>query len=776
MALLKLHMSPAALLILTIVAVSACTPLVIDETENASVNTIVINEIMANNTHSGLDPYFKNFVDWIEIYNAGDEIIDLSDHYITDNLNNKTKWHFPPDSVVNPGAFLMIWADGLDIYDHANFKLERAGEEVAVFNSQGVLVDHVEFGEQVSDVSYGRVSDGSDEWRYLSQPSPGHPNIGPGVDDPVTAPSVLFSTEAGFHNGAISLELMIGNTVDSQSAANASAQIKYTLDGSLPGLESPTYSEPLLIQSTTVVRARVFADLVLPGPVTTRTYLIDENTSLPVVSLATDPGYFFDEDTGIYVKGRDWLPDPPYYGANFHEDWERPVNFEFFENNGVAALNMYTGIKIYGGDSVGNEQKSLAIYARDKYGEVAISYPFFGDRELSRYRRLVLRNSGQDWASTMLRDGYMQSLIAGQMDIDYQSYRPAIVFLNGQYWGIHNLREKMDDDYIESHYGLTGEQTDFLYHYGGEILVSWGDKSHYDALLAYMDTHDMSLSESYEYVNARMDLDEYLNYVIAQMFWVNTAWPSENTKLWRPKTEDGRWRWLLYDTDFGFGLYHSYHKDMIEHCTATDGPEWPNPPWSTFLFRKLLENPVFRDEFIQRFAGHLNTTFSTERTTAFIDLISGAIRQEMARDITKWGGIMDEMLMISFPASLAQWEVNIDVMRQFALRRPEYARLHLETFFGLSGSVRLSFNNAHLSGGTIFVNGVKIPTGDFSGRWFKDVPVRIQAFANKGYRFAGWNGLPVRIEAGTTQTYTSAISVRFEQDSEIQAVFVPMTK
>lgn len=745
------------LIILMIVLVS-CTPIVIDETENASVGTVFINEIMAANTYSGIDSYFNNYCDWIELYNAGDRVIDLSSHFLTDNFNNPQKWQIPDGTVIGPGEYLVFWADGEDIYDHTNFKLSREGEEVGLFNSVGATVDYVIFGPQEPDVSFGRKPDGSGGFFYFSQPTLLAANTATGIKEKRFAPVTRASIPGGFYNGAQVVELM---------SDSPSALFRYTLDGTIPNEDSTLYTGPIPMETTTVLQARSFESNALQGPVLTQTYFIDETITLPVVSIVTDPVNFFDETIGIYIKGPGALPEAPYYGANFWHEWERAINIEYFTPGSTALLNVRTGVKIYGGDSKGNAQKSLALYARNKYGSPIFDNKFFDSREGVSYKRLGLRNSGQDWASTLFRDALHQTLVKDRMDLDLQSYTPAVLFLNGSYWGIHNIREKIDEEYIEANYNLLPDGIDFLYHFDGKIRASRGSNEHYDALMEFMKTNDMSLPENYQYIKTQMDVDQYMNYQIIQHYIANVAWLAENTKLWRPRTGTGRWRWILFDTDFGFGIYTSYHKDMMKHCTAENGPNWPNPPWSTFLFRKMVENPQFNAEFIQRFAAHLDTSFAAERVLQLIEEIKTRIEGEMPRTMEKWGGTLDEMMNLYFPSTLAQWESSIDVMRKFAERRPIYVRQHLNDFYGLDGTVQLTVNIVIPEGGQVLINGVEINAASFKGDFFKGIPLQMEAIANPGFRFVQWSGpTGLNREQGSTEvtlTGDSVITVIFTQ-------------
>lgn len=714
-----------------VIVLASCTPIVLDETENASVGAVFINEIIAANTHSGADTYYNNYSDWIELYNASDRVIDLSFHYLTDNFNRPQKWEIPQGTVIGPGEYLAFYADGDDIYDHTNFKLSQEGEEVALFNSVGMKVDAVEFGPLAADVSYGRQPDGGKDFYYFSRPTLTAPNTFTGAREFTFAPVTRPSIPGGSYNGPQAIEL----TTDTPSD-----RIRFTLDGSIPNEDSTLYTAPLQLESTAVLRVRAFKDGALPGPVLTHSYFIDENISLPVVSISTDPANLWDDDIGIYTKGPNAYPDPPYYEANFWEDWERVINLEYFPPGGTAALNITIGVQIFGGDSKAYDQKSLALFPRDKYGGPVFDYKFFDNKDVTAFKRLVLRTSGQDWAETLFRDAMHHTLVEGRMDIDLQAYTPALLFLNGECWGIQNIREKIDEEYIETNYGFPQDQIDYLYHDNGDVQVKRGDRVHYDAMLAFIETNDMTLPENYEYIKTRMDVGEFLNYNITQLYFVNTDWPGVNVKFWRPRTPEGKWRWILFDTDFGSGLYNTYRHDMMIHITNSIGDAWPNPAWSTFLFRKLLENPEFRDEFIQRFAAHMDTTFSRERVLQMIETMKSRIQPEVHRSHAKWGGSFAAAMKFYFPSTLAEWEAKIDVVREFAINRPIRARQHLSDYFGLDGTFQLTVNVHAPEGGKVTVNGVELPAGHFKGQFFRGVPLRLAAKANPGYRFVQWSG------------------------------------
>ncbi len=243
-------------------------------------------------------------------------------------------------------------------------------------------------------------------------------------------------------------------------------------------------------------------------------------------------------------------------------------------------------------------QKSVRIFARKEYGDEFINYKIFPEKEIRKFSSLVLRNGGYpEFRSTMFRDGFMQTLISEEMDLETQAYRPCIVYVNGEYWGIFNIREKQNEEYLKENNGIDPNNLDIL---ENNMNVVEGDKSHYEHMLDFIRSNDLSIQSNYDSLKQWMDIDNYLNYQIAQIYFANNDWPANNIKYWRPKTDDGKWRWMLFDVDGGFGLNANYDFNSIEYATAEDSKLWNNSPWSTFLFRNLLKNNEFADEFFTK--------------------------------------------------------------------------------------------------------------------------------------------------------------------------------
>jgi hypothetical protein len=597
---------------------------------------------------------------------------------------------------------------------HTNFKLSSEGEKIILTNPQGTITDGIIVPPLPTDISYGRQPDGSSTWFYFSQTTPGESNITPGMDGFAGEPR--FSLDGGLYPNPVNV------TIAPSSDGNV---IRYTLDGSDPIENSAIYSTPISINSSKVLKAREFNTDMLPGNMVTNTYLINFSTNLPVISVSTNPGNFFDIDYGIYVLGRNAESASPNYGANFWEDWERPVHIELFDNDG-GKFKTDAGVKIYGGWTRSFAQKSLAVHMRQVYGSNTLNYKLFPDLPYTEYKSFVLRNSGNDWEYTLLRDALTASLVTST-GLDKQAYRPVIVFLNGQYWGIHDLREKLNESFLSAHYNVNKDSIDLLQDLG---LVLSGSNNDYMALYNFISSNNMSVQANYEYVKSQIDINNFINYYVSQIYCANRDWPGNNLKYWK-KSGSGKWRWILFDTDFGFGLYNSqgYTHNTLDFATATNGPDWPNPPWSTLMLRRLLLNVSFKNDFINRFADFSNTIFKAQNVTERISQLKSAIEPEIQRHSARWGKF-----------NLSSWSSNIQVLNNFANQRLSYARSHFLGKFSLPGvkNVNLFINDT--AKGSIKLNSLTITSPSWSGFYFINIPISITAEPKRGYKFVKWLG------------------------------------
>jgi hypothetical protein len=638
---------------------------------------------------------------------------------------------------------------GLPLFDpplDAGFRI-KAGETLVLSDPSSAVLDSAAVPELPASASTGRFPDGGDAWRWMSSPSPGTSNHPPFVEG-ITPPPV-FDVPAGYHSAGVVVTVRPGAPGDS---------VRFTTDGSEPGENAPARPLRMRLESTGVIRARAFRPGFLPSPVVTRTFLIGEPRPLPVVSLTTDPRNLWDFETGIYVMGPNASPGNPYFGANFWQDWEKPGHAECFETDGSAAFSLDAGIAIYGAWSRAFDQKSMALYFRGGTGDGGIDYRVFPDLPIRRFETLLLRNSGNDWQQTLFRDGLMQTLVRNRTAIDALAYRPAVLMLNGEYWGILNLREKPDAHFLAGHHGVDPDGLDLLAFDGNtQISVIEGSAAAWDEMTRALASMDMSTGVAFAFARDRIDLDNFMDYMAAEITFDNTDWPGNNVKFWRSRTSGAKWRWILYDTDFGFGLYDGdgVHHNTLAFALDPSGSSWPNPPASTFLLRRLVGNPVFRNRFINRMADHLNSTFEANRVRSVIDSLASAIAPEIPAHQARW------------PNSAQNWESQVDRLRDFAERRVPAVRTHVIAQFGLSGTVRITVDASDRTAGAVAVNSVETAAFPWTGTYFRRVPVEITARPRPGTRFAGWSvpGLGDSTTAVFDCSGDLSVTARFERDT-----------
>lgn len=493
----------------------------------------------------------------------------------------------------------------------------------------------------------------------LPQPTPGkekHTNV-------FTAPP-YFSLPGGFYEEAIALEIMVDHP---------EAEIRYTLDGSPPSALSPRYSDPIIINRTTLVRAAVYQDNHLSHSPTTQTYFIGAEHALPVISLAVSPNEFEHPTYGIYSNGPNASQTYPYIGANFWEDVEIPAHFEFYEYNNRLGFRMNVGLKIFGGWTRAYAQKSLAIYARNRYEYEEMTYPFLDNKNNIHFKHLVLRTSGQDVFRTKFKDIMITRLIQEDTDLDFQGYRQAVLYINGSYWGIYNIREKINRYFIHYNRGIDLDSFDLI---EGNGIVKAGDDNLYQEMMDYIRNNDLRQEEHYAFIESIVDIDNFMDYHILQMYIGNID--IGNVRLWREKHDGGKWRWILYDTDLGFGdIQHDTVWFYINPAGAGHENRLNNQ-----LLRGLLSNADFRDQFVKRFAYHLQYTFAPERVFSIIDALAGNIASEIPNNLERW----------SRPTSMNQWRSEVQVLKDFAVNRPRYVIRHLSRHLSLTQEEKALFS------------------------------------------------------------------------------------
>jgi len=679
-----------------------------------------INEILASNVTATPEiADFTDFGDWIELYNGGASPVDLSGYHLSDNLDQPFRWCIPSGTTIPAGGHLIFWADGYDSQPgltltrdfwpntafvtrsyHTSFKLSADGEAVGLFSPGGSRIDAVTFGRQQGDLSYGRYPDGGATWGYFGEPTAARPNRMPQlVQNLHRSPAVTVSpAEPLFVTGPVTVTL---------SSAPGVAAIRYTLDSSQPHTDSLLYSNAFTVATTTVVRARAFADALHPGPVVTRTFLVDQRKpDLPVMSVVVDPLLFYDNVTGIF--------------KNSLKEREIPAAFQFCTTPTSTAFQFDAGLRIFSYNTFLNAQKPFTIYLDGKYGTDELAYQLFPEKPIGVFDRFVLRNGNDDWNDAYFRDGLCVKIMEGRIVNALQGYQPTASYLNGSYYGLINIREKLDEMFVVKNEGFPLENVDFYEMDGvdanADPLLNSGTDAGWLALTGFLATHNLSLQANYDYVRSQVDIENLMDYVIANSFVNDTAW-AHNRKWWRDRSPNGRWRWGFLDLDRA--LLGGRENDNRIADMAVNLP----------VFRELLNNPTFRETFAQRYAAHLSSTFSPDRVIPIIDREAARLRNEMPYYIARYaaqGGI----------ASMTAWEAELEEIRTFVRRRPAVALRQLAELLGSGTTAQINVQTAN-DGGQVLANCVPLQTASTSAL-LAGVPVQFTARPAIGQSFAYW--------------------------------------
>ncbi len=492
-------------------------------------------------------------------------------------------------------------------------------------------------------------------------------------------------------------------------------KVYYTTDGSEPNLNSEEYKDKILIQAKiddadvlaliptsprwkppvdnvfkgTVVRAICVNESNFKSMEFVKTYFVKQKLySFPVLAITINKDDFFGYKNGIYVMGKNYEDKRDYirkkiplstswwsYPSNYlkrGDNSERKAYLEYFEKNGRLAFESSVGVRINGNATRGFGQKSLRIVFDKKYGDSQLNYQLFPDNPLNKFNSFVLRNGGNDWSKTFFRDAFMQSLVKTYLDV--QSYTPSIVFLNGEYWGIHNIRERSDEHFIANKYKLSLDSIAIL-EFGGDLFYGKKkDKQEFKELLDFIKGNNLAEAQNYQYIEKKIDVTSFIDFVIANVYFCNADWPNNNVKYWRSKTEakgidslgvkDGRWRWMLFDTDWGFGYTgsESVNLNLLEKAKKSGS--------IGILFSGLLSNEKFVKQFKERFDFHLKNTFETNHVLSVIDDFEKQYAPEMKEHISRWR-VME---------SYENWEKQVEELRKFAKVRPSIQLKQLDEF------------------------------------------------------------------------------------------------
>jgi len=720
---------------------------------------------------------------------------------------------------------------------HTNFKISASGEIITLSNSSGTVLDTVPATVIPADISFGRLPNGTGNFVFFQTITPSAVNSLQGFSGALNPP--VFSQNGGFFTSSFNLTLSSSDsgatiyyTLDgSEPRENNLNGTTYTYKNQYPELPGQSfgpvlnnsyktllYSSPLSIVDRssqpnkvsaisttynfdpsyyfpdnpvykgTVIRAKVVKSGFIDSKIVTKNYFItpqgSAKYSLPVISISINEDRFFGYTNGIYVAGKtfdDWRIANPngvarssntgnYY---WEENDERIGNLCYFVN-GSEVINQDVGLKIRGGSTRRYEKKSLTVYARSEYGDSTMDYNFFRDLPYNSYDRLTLSNSGWDFRLTKFRDA-LDHQLCKELHAEIEAYQPTIAFVNGEYWGILNIRERYDNNYFQRVYNTNA--VDLL---ENDADIKEGDAVHYSAMTTYLQTHSVASDANYNYIKTQLDPESFSDFFIANIFFQNADFPNNNVQYWRKKTTsyepnaayglDGRWRWLFHDMDatFSFGT-DDFNGNTLATVTSINTTD-VNPEWSTLILRKLLENNTFKIDFINRFADLLNTSFLSTRIISKMDEMKSGITAEMPGEITRW----------SVPVDLTEWEEYLSRQKDFANVRTAFQRNHIRSKFEISSNLNATLNVSGANQGYIKINTIAIINGTpgitanpypWTGIYFNGIPLKLKAVAKPGFVFSNWSGASTSTNPEITITPTAnfSITANFIPDSNFEA-------
>ncbi|MBN2410610.1 CotH kinase family protein [candidate division KSB1 bacterium] len=690
---------------------------------------IFINEFMASNVLT-LGDERDNYNDWIEIYNAMSTSVNLAGYYLSDDKDNLTKWKFPSDhtaeTTIPAGGFMLIWADEEQDEGplHTNFKLAKSGEHIFLVEADGsTIVDDIVFPEQETDISFGRYPDASANLGYMPEPSP---NAANNMVYTVFTERPVIKQQAGFYSSPVTVTIEPGDNAES---------IYYTLDGSVPDLNSAKYAGPVTIDSTCILSARAFRDGYGPGLVTSRSFFINTIHSLPVVSIITDPKNLFDDSTGIYTNS-----------LESGRKWERKVDVEFFQEE-QEKFRITSGLRIQGNTGREMEKKSFRLYFREEFGNDRLEYPMFENTFVKSFKNLVLRAGYDDdlknYNGTLLRDPLTNEFWRRLGFLTSHS-KLAVLYLNGQFWGIYDIRESVNEHFISDYY-FYNDMDIIRYRWTNWELV-YGSSADFTDTINFFKTNDLYTDEQFAKAADLIDID---NFTAIQVLSHPTEYHSwtYGASMFKAKYPGAKWQWTLWDMD---RAYASSNWNGFSRYDDPSGEYWPN-----IITQKLLHNQSYRDLLVNRISDVLNTLFIPGKAITVLDSLANSIRPDIHYELQRWD------------AKREDWDNNVEILRTKIRNRPGIVRDQMKQYFQLGDLVNIIIE-APAGKGYYKINTLKIDTFPWTGKYYSDVPVEIKAVPAAGYTFAGWadSQLPTDPEIRINPVEGQVVSANFKKLGE----------
>ena len=599
--------------------------------------------------------------DWLEICNGTGKEISLGGYGLSTDRNH-VQFTFP-DMTLGNGEYVMVYCTGKNASTAgkklcAAFKLNAAGDTVYLTSPMGGVLDTFSTGKQRDGISSGRLDgDVSKRW-FFSTPTPGASNSTSKAYE-TYVPNPVVVTPAGYVSAGTKVEVKVPE----------GCYAVVTTNGSEPASDGKHYDSDFTvnISKTTVLKVKAFCDGKLSSDVVTQTYLVEKKHKISVVSLSSEKNGLFGYTTGILADGPGYTSSLPHYGANYWKDWERSAHIEYYTEEGRKAVEFDCGLHTFGQYGRGLPQKGLALILREMYGANEVAYPFFTDNGVASYKSLLLRPEGQDWNRAKLRDVIVPGMLKNSFSTsDYMDFKPVALYINGEYWGLYYLREKLNENYIVRKYGYEKGTVDVI---KGQSMVRAGTKTAYNDLFnKWLKSHPLTNKENYEYFCSQVDLESFMDFWIIETFSTN----HDTGNIRQYKAADGKWHWMPYDFDWGF-MNNYVEKDMLQTHMYDPKGHGANNNMRNLAERSLLANKDFCKLFYTRYIKALKTYLNYENSSKVLASIQAQIVDEIPRQAERWG-----------QPTVSLQKDQYQRVDKFLKNRPIETKKHLKKHFGLS--------------------------------------------------------------------------------------------
>jgi len=717
----------------------------------SSLNSqIVINEYSVSNLESFTDNY-GSYEDWFEIYNNSSTPIDIGAYYLSDKINNVTKWQFPENTIIATHGFIKVWATGRNEASgnnyHTNFRLSQTKdnpEYIVIADADETILDSIQLVITQKEHSRGRTTNGSESWSIFTNPTPGSTNNN-ATDYDAYAAKPIMSETAGFYDESITVAI---------TNLEPSSVVKYTTDGSEPTQSSATYSDPININSTTIVIARVFSSQseILPSLLEFNTYFINESHNMGVMSTSA-------AQLDNLLNGNQSL---------------RPFGtFEYFNAEGERTTFGYGEFNEHGQDSWVHDQRSIDYISRDECGyNYAIREQLIPSTDRDEYQRIILRAAGDDNypgidTSAHLRDFFVQNTAhLNDFHLDVRKGEKGVLYVNGIYWGVYGYREKVNDHDFTGYYYDQGKYDIYYLMLWGGAWAEYGGQAAWDDwndLHDFIKYNDMADQENYEYVKTRLDYQSLVDYILMNSFVVCSDWINWNVGWWRGTNPDGghqKWGYVLWDEDATFAHYINY--TGVPGISPYTSPCYPegltsDPQEHIVMLNHLLDNAEFYEYYVTRYIDLYNTAFIPNKMIDYLEEIEDRMAPEMPQHVARWGGTVN------------QWENNVQKIKNFVSARHSYLPTGLNECYNLNGPYELTVNVQPSSAGQIIINSYNPENWYFGGNYFGGINTTLQVMeTNPYFKFSHWESFVHEFNPSDTAT---VVTFDLTTDDYISAVF-----